>query len=147
MRNGYEDLDGAPLPAPQRIPGLVHFTADTIVTSLEGSGLCASIAVRPARDAKPTQSNAQMECAAKHAPAGLLRAVAGSKRLLALLMEAKSARRELDIKLRDLQDRVNQLSGNKRDKTNEDAQSSTRSVLDFHILCRFPTSRQGASVV
>eukprot|EP00904_Undaria_pinnatifida_P003991 jgi/Undpi1/13593/HiC_scaffold_9.g03247.m1 len=51
-------------------------------------------------------------------------------------MEAKSARRELDIKYCDLQDRVKLLSGNKRAKTNEDAQSSTRSVLDFRVLGR-----------
>ena len=51
-------------------------------------------------------------------------------------MESKSARSELDIKLRDLQHIVEQLSGNKPAETNQDAQSSTRSVLDFHILGR-----------
>ena len=74
-----------------------------------------------------TDGMRRQKCAAR-----LLRAETRSKRLFALLMEAKSARRAIDIILRDLQDRVKQLSGNKRAKTNEGAQSSTQSVLDFH---------------
>ena len=89
-----------------------------------------------------------MECAAKNAPARILRAEAGASVFFALSMEAKSARRELDIKLRYLQDRVKQLSGNKRAKTNEDVRSLQHGVCLISIsLADYPTSRQGASVV
>ena len=115
---------------------IAHFTADNVVASIEGRGVCAVAVVRPARDAEPTQTNSQMEDAARGASSRLLRAQAENKRLRVLRMESTSRRHELDIRVLKLQDRVKELESNKRAKTQEkdDVHSSRRNVVDFNIL-------------
>ena len=96
-------LDGEACSTKDPRTSLARFTADNLVGSIEGSGICASVVVRPGPDASPSVSNSKMEDEAKAAFVRLLRAQAESICPSPKLFEAHGMRRELDFKCYHLQ--------------------------------------------
>ena len=133
---------------------LVHFAADSIEASPQGSGPGGvNVVVRVAPGSKPTQSNTQMEDAAQGALSRLLRSQAENKRHREALLQASIEREELDTKISQLESKVETLEARQQrsPKTEEDTEDagkekeeagkgaeeageSTGGGADFHIL-------------
>lgn len=130
-------LDGESITTKDPRISIMHFTPDNLAASIEGVGLCARTVVRPAPDAKPTQSNSRMEQASRGAYARELRALAENKALSALLTEARASLHKLGLKVTDQRERLQELRSTKKaakPKEQEDAKPPTWTFVDYHIL-------------
>ena len=119
---------------------LVHFTASNIEASTDGSGPGgACVVVRPVKGALPSQSNSEIEAAARFALPKFLRALAENERHRGALAKARSTLEALETRIQELQGKVQEVGAKRRkrakaaEEPKEESQPCAREI-DFRIL-------------